>query len=229
MFGNKNEKHKMKISYFIIFLFLTPIHLWAQETFIRDGNVYFKDSSNKVVQLSTSRKDSSPRLSPDAKLVAFVRDTHDVLVSTGAGNENATELWLVNIDTKQTDLLIKGKDDPQIKRTLAGFKSPHFSPDSRSIYFISAAWATSDSIQKISLDTKKVQFMIDGVTIAVIPKGKYSGFLLVDRALIKFDKNGDSLGRDMYLWLVSPDGKPIKEIGQAEGKAASNFREKYLK
>jgi hypothetical protein len=69
----------------------------------------------------------------------------------------------------------------------------------------------------------------DGITLEVVPKGKYRGFLLVDRALMKFDKNGDSLGRDVYLWLVSPDGKPIKEIGHAAGKAASNFRGKYLK
>jgi hypothetical protein len=165
----------------------------------------------------------------DGKSIAFVRDTQGVLVDAGAGDVNATELWLLNLDTKQAELLIKGKDDPQVEKILAGFDSPRFSPDSRFIYFKSAAWVTSDSIQKISLDTKEVRFMIDGVTLEVIPKGKYSGFLLVDRALIKFDKNGDSLGRDVYLWLVSPDGKPIKEIGQAEDKAASNFRKKYLK
>jgi len=219
----------MKTWCFIIFLLLAPVHLWAQEAFIKEGNVYFKDSQTKIVQLTTSKRDSSSQLSPDGKSIAFVRDTPSVLVSAGAGDVNATELWLVNIDTKKADLLIKGKDDPQIERTLAGFESPRFSPDSSSIYFISAAWATSSSIQKISLYTKKVRFMIDGVSLEVIPKGKYSGFLLVDRALIKFDKNGESLGRDVYLWLVSPDGKPIKEIGQAEGKAASDFRKIHLK
>ena len=139
----------MKIWCLIIFLLLTPFHLWAQEAFITDGNVFFRDPQSKVVQLTTSGRDSSPRLSPDGKSIAFVRDTPGVLVSTGAGDVNATELWLVNIDTKKADLLIKGKDDPQPEKTLAGFDSPCFSPDSRFIYFISAAWATSNSIQKI--------------------------------------------------------------------------------
>lgn len=218
----------MKALCLIILLVLAPIQLWAQEAFIRDGNVHIRDSSNNVVQLTTSGRDLSPRLSPDAKSIAFVRDTPGVLVGAGSGDQNATELWLVNVDTKQAVLLAEGKEDPQIEKTLAGFRSPCFSPDGRSIYFISAAWATSDAIQKISLDTKRVRFMTDGIALEVIPKGEYGGFLLVERALIKFDKNGDSLGRDVYLWLVSPDGKPVREIGQAESKAASDFREEHL-
>jgi Tol biopolymer transport system component len=84
-------------------------------------------------------RDSSPRLSPDGKSIVFVRDTPSLLVSTGAVDVNATELWLVNIETKKAGLLITGRSDPQIEKPLAGFESPRFSPDSLSIYFISAA------------------------------------------------------------------------------------------
>ncbi|GAB6140505.1 hypothetical protein JCM14076_12340 [Methylosoma difficile] len=215
----------MKIRWSIIALLLASTHLWAQEVFTKNGNVYFKDNQDKVVQVTTSGQDYAPSLSQNGKLIAFVRDTLNLFVSTGSGDVSATELWLLNLETQKADLLVRGKEDAQIEKTLAGFESPRFSPDNRSIYFISAAWATSGSIQKIELDTKKIQFLTDGVTLEVISnKGEYNGFLLVDKALIKLDKDGDSLGRDLYLWLISPNGNPLKEIGQGESKEALEFR-----
>jgi len=218
----------MKIRWSIIALLLASTHLWAQEVFTKNGNIYLKDNPDKFVQMTASGQDYAPSLSQNGKLIAFVRNTPNLVVNTGSGDVSSTELWLLNIETQKTELLVKGKENKQIKKTLAGFESPRFSPDSRSIYFISAAWATSGSIQKIEIDTKKIQFLTDGITLEVISnKGnKYNGFLLVDKALIKFDKDGESLGRDDYLWLISPNGKPVKEIGQGESKKAMEFRKK---
>jgi len=212
-----------KIASLVTALLLVPFHLWAQEVFTRDGNVFLRTAQSGVIQMTTSGLDSDPSLSADGKSIVFVRDTPGELVDAAAGRINATELWLMNISTRKADLLIKGKDDPDRKRTLAGFHHPIFSPDNHSVYFISEAWVVSGAIHKILLNTKEVDFLIDGASFGVISVGRYSGYVLVHRNLVKFDKNGDSLGRDSYLFLVSPDGKPVKEIGQSDSKAAREF------
>jgi dipeptidyl aminopeptidase/acylaminoacyl peptidase len=219
----------MKTWGLILLLMALPIPLGAQELFSKDGNLYFRDAHSPPVQLTGTGRDPGSRLSPDGNRILFVRDTPDRTVSTGAGDVAAGELWLATVATGKAELLAQGKEDPAIEKTLAGFESPCFSPDSRFVYFMSAAWATSGSIQKLSLETKQVRFMTDGNSLAVIPSGKYQGHLLVDRAVIKFDNKGESLGRDLYLWLVSPEGKLLREIGQSEGKAASRFRKENLK
>jgi len=208
-----------------VILLLVSFHASAQEVFLQRGDVYLKNERDEMVQMTASGLDSEAVLSPDGKFIAFVRDTPGVLVTAGVGDINATELWLLNVSTRKAELLVRGKSGPEMEKTIAGIASPRFSLDGRTIYFLSFAWVTSGSIQMVSVKTKKLRFITDGVALDVIYKaGEYRGFLLIDRALIKSDSNGNSLGRDVYLWLYSPDGKPVREIGQTDGEAAEKFR-----
>ena len=129
----------------------------------------------------------------------------------------------MDIGTRKTKLLAKGRASDDMKKVLACLNSPCFSLDDKAVYFLSAAWATSNSIHRITLATKKVDFITNGNSISVIKQGQHAGSLLIDRALIKYDKQGESMGRDSYLWLFSADGKPVKEIGDSEGTAARKF------
>ena len=160
---------------------------------------------------------------------AIVMPTPHILVGTGCGDIEATELWLIDRETGQREFVLRGREDADLKKTIADIAGPVFSLDRKSIYFVSAAWATSGSIQRVDLNTKQVVFVIDGNSVDIITDGIYKGMLLVDRALIKFDKNGESLGRDSYLWLVSADGKPVREIGQTDEADAVKFRAEQLK
>ena len=101
----------------------SPMHLWAQTVFEKNGNIYLRDAHSNVVQMTTSGRGSEPTLSHD---------------------------------------------------------------------------------------------------------GKHAGYLLVVRGLIKYDRNGESLGRDGYLWLVSPTGRRNREIGQSEDATATEFRKANL-
>jgi len=195
---------------------------------VKNGNIWFKDAAGKESELTRSGKDSDPCVSQDGRSVVFVRDTPEQKVETGAGEVPATELHLVSVADKKDEVLVKGKSDDDMKKMLGGLFRPHFSPDGRVIYFNSAAWATSGSVQRFSLDSRQVKFVIDGDCEGVIPGGKLAGKLLVVRSLIKHDKKGESMGRDVYLWLVAADGKPVREIGQAEGREAMAFLKAQL-
>lgn len=167
-------------------------------------------------------------LSPDGLWRVEVRETPGVLVNTGSGDVPATELWLVRVKTDVAELLLRGKDDSDPKKVLAGFSSLCFSPEGQYLYFVSAAWATSGSVQKLDLKTRNVQFLIDGDEVVVVKRGPNAGALLVERALIKHNKSGESLGRGRYIWLVSSIGKPLRELGLAESKLVATFRSKYV-
>ena len=164
----------------------------------------------------------------DSNLVAIVQRTPHKMVATGFGESEATELWVLNKETNRKEFILRDKPNEDPSKAISEIADPVFSPDMRSIYFVSAAWATSGSIQKVDLKSKKVRFLIDGNSVEVIPKGPYKGMLFVDRSLIKFDKKGESLGRDMFSWLVSPNGKPKFEIGLAEGSAVKKFRKLHM-
>jgi Tol biopolymer transport system component len=216
----------MKFRGLFFLLGLLCFNAEANEVFIDKGNVYFKNQTEQTLQLSNSGNDIEANLSSDGQFIAFIRDTPNLKINTGSGEQHGTELWLLNTNNLQSELLVRGKEDAKIENTLAALSTPRFSSNNRFIYFSSAAWATSSSIQKVDVATHLVSFITDGNSLDIIEKGKLAGHLLIQRAIIKFDKNGDSLGRNLYLWLFSPEGKAIKEIGQIDSKQVETFMKK---
>jgi len=164
-----------------------------------------------------------------AKLEAYVVPTPNVMIDTGRGECQATELWVLNCETKQRELVLRGRYDDDLKKTIAAIYGPVFSLDQKSIYYVSSTFTTSGAIWRVDLKTKKNVYLIDGDTVNVIPDGKYKGMLLVDRSFIKSDRNGETMGRSDYLWLVFADGKPSFEIGKSEGADAVRFRAEHLR
>ena len=158
----------------------------------------------------------------DSDFEIFIKDTPGTMIETGWDDCEARELWLLNKKTHSSELLVKDRSDRDLSKTIAGIRSPVFSPDRKSIYFCSAAWATSGSIQNVDIASKKVRFVIDGGSVEVIEQGLYAGQLLVIRYLI------EDHGRDSYLWLVSSEGTPIIQIGQIDSFAVSEFLKLFL-
>ncbi len=189
----------------------------------KDGNIYLTPAGGEAVRLTDSGRDSDPCLSHDGTHVVFVRDTPGVTVDTGSGGCNATELCLIDVAARKTEVLVKGRADDDMKKVLAAMSAPCFSLDDKTIYFNSAAWAVSNSVQRLEIASKEVRFITDGDSVVVVPKGKHAGSLLISRALIKHDKHGESLGRRSYLWIYAADGKGGKEVNDKEDYSAEDF------
>lgn len=160
--------------------------------------------------------------------ILVVRPTPQLLVGTGAGDCEATELWLVDRAAGTERLLVRGRDDRDPAHIIADISRPVFSPDGTSVYFLSAAYAVTGTVKRVDLATGAVTNLIDGTAFEVIPRGPYAGHLLVERALIKRDAAGNSLGRDGYTWLVSADGRPLREIGPTGGPEDARFKAQNL-
>jgi hypothetical protein len=128
----------------------------------------------------------------------------------------------------QPVLLVRGRANADITKTIADIRRPCFSLDGRLLYFVSGAWATSGSSQCVDICTGKVKFISDGNSVAVVRRGPHAGKLLVSRSLIKMNKNGESLGRDSYAWLVTADGLPVIEIGPDGSTPVEAFGRAYV-
>ena len=163
------------------------------------------------------------RRSPGGTWIAEVRPTPGRNVETGAGTAQATELWLIEGRSNKERLLLRGRASPDVKKILAEFSSPCFSQDERYLYFGSAALATEGSIQRLDLSNGSVRFLLFGDGVDTILRGKERGSLFVLRALIE-----GSRGRREYAWVVSPAGRPIREIGEADGRAARAYFKRYV-
>jgi hypothetical protein len=161
--------------------------------------------------------------SPGGKFFVYVMDTPEVEVDTGGGGVPATELWIRENSSGKETKLIRGRYNRDPKKTIAGIHDPCFSPDEKEVFFTSAAYATSDTVQRVNISTKDVKYVSDGSLLSIVPSGKYKGLCLVYRSLIKFEAQGETLGRDSYLWLVSPTRGPLVEIGRTGSVEEKDF------
>jgi dipeptidyl aminopeptidase/acylaminoacyl peptidase len=182
----------------------------AQSVFAKDGNVFITDRSGQTKKVTTLGRDSQPSLSPDRRRIAFVRSTPGKTVQTSLGDAEATELWLVDGDGEQLELLVSGKEDGDPKKSLADFSSPQFSTDGRKIYFMSVGWVTSGAVHVVDIQSKRESFVSPGNTLEVIQKGKYRGYLIVQEHKYFF---GAKAGSYDHYWLLTPNGREIRHIG----------------
>jgi len=164
-----------------------------------------------ALALAACRNPSPIRL-PDTGLarasdgrIAFVRATPKQLVSTSLGDEPATALWIATADGSHARRLVTGSAADSVERTLAVMHSPEFSPDAQRIYFLSRAWVTSDAVHAVDVATGREWYVAPGNTLAIIPRGRLAGCLLVEQHRYRPDEGGSY----DWTWLLNSAGQEI--------------------
>jgi hypothetical protein len=117
------------------------------------------------------------------------------------------ELRRINLDGGDDRLLLKGRGgNPE--HQLCDFKSKQFSSDSRRLYFLNPAWATSDALHAFDVRGGAEHFLLPANDFLVLNfcPGKYKDHLVVlSHRYFLFGGSYD------WYWLYDPAGK--KEIG----------------
>src|SRR5258706_14478646 len=193
----------LKVCGIVVLLVNLPVNpTSAQKLFVDAGRIFFQAASNSTPkQLTDSGSDSEPALSSDQKAIVFVRRTPGVTVSTGLGDQEATELWIIRADGRDLRRLLRGRSGSPPESTLAKFSNPQFSPDSKRIYFTSEAWVTSPAIHMLELSSGKERFLTAGNLIEIINRGEYKNNLIVGQH--RYFLAGGSYD---WIWLITPDG-----------------------
>ncbi len=187
----------------------------------KGGDVFYVGDDGQSQQITTSKNNGKAVLSPDGKSVAYVRSYDDPKHEFGDPDEKC-ELWLTDIEGKSPRLLLQNKvgGDSEEKR-LAYFNNLIFTPDGKSLYFLSAAWVTSNAVHLLDLATLQEHFVTDSDSIRLVTRGKYAGYLVAMKH--KYFKHGGSYD---YYWLVNPKGREIKRVAKDERELERYMRGK---
>ncbi len=175
---------------------------------VESGRIVLTDAAARRV-LTTSGSDRDASLSSDGRTVTFLRATKAKMISTGSGEAEATELWIVRPDGSGARCLVRAAAHGDPKRVLAGLQSPQFSPDGREIFFLSAAWATSGAIHRVDTSGTNEGFVCAGNSLAVIRGGKYRGNLVASQH--RYFLGGGSYD---WFWLLRSNGTDVGPIGE---------------
>lgn len=211
--------HSLKL--WLISLILLPYSAWSESSevkikvFEKEGNIYYTTSSGKPIQITHAKKDHSPILSPDQKFIAFTRTTNfitpeDCLIFDITEDNHPQQIWIYNINGKVEKLLIDNSfscDKPEKKITDP--TDLKFSPDSKTLYFLTSAWATSGALHAINLNGTNQRFLMPANSINIVPAGYYQGYLLVQQH--RYFIGGGSFD---WIWLFSPNGKEEGPVGE---------------
>jgi Tol biopolymer transport system component len=178
----------------------------AQRVVSRAGRIVYQPARGRERPLTTTGRDSLPALSPDGRLVAFVRDTPGDSVAAGADRCPRTELWLVGVDGAGARRVLRGRAADDRSRVIGCIHRPTFSPDGRWIFFESEAWVTSAALHRVEVATGREQFVCPSNGYEWIRRGRYDGALLVMQHRSARDRARDG------AWIVTPQGRTVRRV-----------------
>ena len=206
---------------FFILGFLSMPSVYAQEqasVTAHDGNIYYSRDGANAISLTSTGRDRAPVLSPDGKIIAFIRRSFtqaDYLVGSPEDWESPTpvadQIWIIQTNGQNEKLFVKEKVlQDRLEERVAHIAdgSLKFSPDGRSLYFISDAWVTSGAIHVVDMESASEKFLLAGNSIEVISRGERKGCLIVNQ-------HRYFLGAGSYdwFWLFEPNGTEIGPVG----------------
>lgn len=123
--------------------------------------------------------------------------------------DNGLKIESTDMSTGEHYIFLEESEDNKPERNLSHFSNLTLTPDSKTLYFESEAWVTSNAIHSIDIETKQERFITDGHLICVVGAGEYQGDLIVKQH--RYFVQG---GAYEYFYLYNSAGK---EIGLVAG------------
>lgn len=195
-----------------------------ESVFINEGNIFCKYENNLVKQLTYTKIDTFAVISPDKKMIAFVRrnpgvydENNEILLTDNS------EIWLYDLtNDKNTCIILPVNDEAGIKseNILTNFNNLVFSNDGQKLFFITAAWVTSGAIHEYDIVNKNQRYLFPGNSLYIIPQGKFKDYFIVNQH--RYYQAGGSYD---YYWLFDKNGNEIREIGESEANVQSFLKE----
>ena len=99
----------MRLFSFIACLFVIASSSFAS-VFVKAGNIYYSQGGQEI-QLTHTNQDNSPILSPNKKLIAFIRTGHQIIPQkcldfSAISSKYGNQIWIYNIADKTERLLL---------------------------------------------------------------------------------------------------------------------------
>ena len=143
-----------------------------RDVYEENGNIFLQ-LGEKTTQLTSTRRDSEPILSPDGRWVAFNREIEGKVQECSERHDlwacPSDKLWIINLETQTEQMLLEPRgEDKDIEKVIYHFKNKTFSPNSQTIYFVTPAYAVSDAIHAVDTDGKNDRYVTDGNTLQVV-------------------------------------------------------------
>jgi hypothetical protein len=189
------------------------------------GNIYARTPDEGYRQLTEKGLDFDPALSPDGRLIAFVRRTPGHWIPAGSGSKEdgstTNEIWLMGRNGKNKRRVVVGRKGTKTEHVLSGLCRPLFSPDGRLLYFMSAEWATEAATHVLDIGTGKTRFVAPGTLMEVVQKGQYAGHIIANQHRYFL-----GCGSYDWDWVLTPDGERVGPVGDSP-EQRQMFKEMY--
>ena len=184
----------------------------AQEVRAVAGNVVIVQAAGASPrQLTNSGHDSDPVLSPDGRLVAFVRTDSSRQIEVGVGPVPATDIWVIRPVGGRLRRVVSAHASDDLRKVRAGVGSLAFSRDGHTLYFISLAWVVVGALHAVDLPSGRERFVCDANSVEIVRAGRYAGKLLVTQHRY-YERGGSYDG----VFLVDVNGQQLRTIGDPD-------------
>src|SRR3990167_633242 len=197
-------------------------------------------------QFSFSESVPEGVLSPDGKIIAFIKSTQNIIPNSCQTFSNsdtspaidpvtgltidsdqdknadyAEQIWIYDVKSKKEHLLVDRNfscNDPE--KQMLDPQQLQFSPDGKKLYFLATGWVTSAALHVVNVDTKNERYLIPANKYSIVSKGQYKGYIIAwqHRYFV-------ALGSYNWYSLYAPSGKRIGSLGREGTKDQMDYLE----